>query len=91
MKNHSRRGAIVTVNPAASSVEFEISKNAKFLLTLTNNKWPPEVDPGDHSCCGLKSFLNMSFKKKPISLLQVVTYKSLLVYGEGFCKRSTSS
>ncbi len=25
-----------------------IGRNAKFLLTLTNNKWSPGVDPGDH-------------------------------------------
>jgi hypothetical protein len=35
------------MSPALFEV-YEIGRNAKFLLPLTNNKWPPRVDPGGH-------------------------------------------
>jgi hypothetical protein len=38
VRNHSSRGVTFTINPTASSVGFEINRNAQFLLTLTFKK-----------------------------------------------------
>jgi hypothetical protein len=38
----------VLINPTALLGVCEIDKIAKFLLPLTNNKWPLGVDPGGH-------------------------------------------
>ena len=37
------------INPTALLGVCEIDKTEEFLLPLTNNKWPPGVDPGGHS------------------------------------------
>jgi hypothetical protein len=48
-----------------------IGRNAKFLQTLINKKRPPGDHPSGHSFV----FLNVSINKKPVFVLQVVTYK----------------
>ena len=40
----------------------EVGRFAKFLLTLTNNKWPLGTDPGGHHFV----VLDVSINKKPI-------------------------
>jgi hypothetical protein len=39
---------IFTVYPLALFGDAQIGRNAKLLLTLINNKWPPGIDPGGH-------------------------------------------
>ncbi len=50
----------------------EFGRNAKFLLTLTNNKWPPEVGPGGHHFV----VLNVSINNTHVFVSAVVTYKT---------------
>jgi len=51
-------------------------RNVELLQTLINNKRPPRFKPWWPSFCGLKSFLNTSIKKKPVSVSEVVTYEN---------------
>jgi hypothetical protein len=37
------------INSLTLTWDALLDRNAKFLLILTNNKWPPNVDPGGHS------------------------------------------
>jgi hypothetical protein len=62
---------VFLINPPALFRACEIDRNAKFLLTLTNKKWPPRIDPGGHSFV----FLNISINNKPVFFSEVVTYK----------------
>jgi len=50
---------------------YEFGGNAKVLLPLVNNKWPPEVDPGGHRFV----VLNVSINNTPVSVSAVVDYK----------------
>ena len=56
-KDEGRR---LLINPTALLGACEIDKIEKFLLTLTNNKWPLGIDPGGHSFV----VLNVSINKK---------------------------
>ena len=49
----------------------QIVRNAKFLMTLTNNKWPPGIDPGGHHFV----VLNVSISNTPDFVSEVVIYK----------------
>jgi len=52
---------------------IQIGRNAKLLETLTNNNWPPEVDPGGHSFV----ILNVSINNTPVFVSAVVNYKKI--------------
>jgi hypothetical protein len=52
----------VLINPTALIGASEIDKIAKFLLPLTNSKWPPRVDPGGHHFV----VLNVSINNTPV-------------------------
>jgi hypothetical protein len=56
-----QRGQFLIYTPALDG-ECEFDRNAKFLLTLINNKWPLGIDPGGHHFV----FLNVSINKKPV-------------------------
>jgi hypothetical protein len=60
----------ILTKPTALSCWCKIDLNAKFLLTLTNNKWPLGIAPGGHHFV----VLNVSINKKPIFVSEVVTY-----------------
>ena len=65
----SKRCLIYTV---ALSKGCEIGRDAKFLDTLINKKWPPGINLGGHHFV----VLNVSIKKKPYSVLEVVIYRN---------------
>jgi hypothetical protein len=62
-----------TIYPLTLFWVVQISKNAKFLLTLTNRKGHLEMIQVA-LFCGLKCFLNTSINNKPIFFSEVVTF-----------------
>jgi hypothetical protein len=63
----------VLINPTTLFEGCAIGRNAKFLLPLINNKWPPKVDSGGHSF----SFLNISINNESFFLSEVVIFEKM--------------
>ena len=65
-----QRGVIL-ICPLALFRGVQFGRNAKFLLTLTNNKWPLGIDPGDHQFVALK----VSINNTPFFVSEVVIFE----------------
>jgi len=76
----------VPVNPPALFPDAYLRGKTRFLLTLTNNKWPPRVDPGGHHFV----VLNVSINKKLFFVSYVVTNKKAPLTGGGGSRANNS-
>ena len=64
---------IFTIYPPTLFRGAQFGIKVKFLLTLTNSKWPLGIDPGGHHFV----VLNVSINKKPDFVPEVVIFKAI--------------